>query len=669
MPRLFRLTWASFGLIVLIILLLPHHLFAADIVYMDKEIIRNGDFATSLYTAWHVYWCDVHSLARKGEEGCGLRMEYLSNQDDHYAFQLLTLPTELSAARLEFDFRAEADVGVGIDDQPVILEVSAAISEGFDSENLVEASPLTELGILFTETIATEFDWRSLSVDLDPALIAKMQDAHGAGEHVFLQFSQRKSGTYEKHGFYADIDNVSFKVSGTQRVPELHGTIAYLEENDEGDPFAIGSLDPNTNETKRIWTHPEGEFDIYGNLAWKPDATELAFISDHDFQFSIFKADIFAIKPDGSGLHRIPGYSLEEKRSTGDFPEVTVRGAIAADTGVGGASYSVIMGIQGTNKGQMIRISEGETVSFTISEVPVLEDPDVFNQPLILQYWGGGCSAGIEYAFPVGAVGDGSVDLGTISFFASNCIDALTGYRPSDLSWKHDGSEIGFTLLGLRKMVVDATSEFEIEELKPYGSGLSSNLAWSPVDDRYLYEDFSFSGGGQQLFIAEEGGEAELLIDDYNGDVTPAWLPDGSGFIYVGTPDSGFDDNIYHHDLVSGEDTRLTYFKFEQIDTLSLSPEGRYIVFGLQDHSTDPSPSGLWIMDRSNPVEIWPITEGGSYINPDWSRKDVVLVDDAADDAADDAVDDSDDEGTDNDKENNVNGGGGGGGCFIASTM
>jgi hypothetical protein len=475
-----------------------------------------------------------------------------------------------------------------------------------------------------------------------------------AGEHVFLKFAQNKSDTYNIHGFYTDIDNVSFRVSGTQKVPELHGTIAYLEENYEGDPFAIGTLDPNTNETKTIWTHPDGKFDKYSNLAWKPDGTELAFLSDHDFHFSIFRADIFAIKPDGSGLRRIPGYREVDAEN---LARVTVRGAIEADTGVGGATYSIIMGIQGTGNGQMITVSEGETVSFTIPDVPVLGDPEVFNQPFILQYWGGGCSAGIEYAFPMGVVTNGSVDLGTISFLAANCIGTLTSYRPSGLSWKHDGSEIGFALFGLYKMPVDAVSEFEIEELKPHNGGLSSNLAWSPVDERYLYEDTAFPSANHQLFLAEEGGEPELILEDHNGYVTSVWLPDGSGFIYVGIPDSGFDDNIYLHDLASGTDSRLTYFKFEQIETLSLSPDGRHIVFEFH--------GGLWIMDRTNPVEIWPITEGGSYICPDWSRTDVVLVDDSTDDSGDD----SDKDGGDSESEiDATGGGGGGGGCFVNAT-
>jgi Tol biopolymer transport system component len=642
-------------IVALLVSVLAQAAGAQDIVYTDKEIARNGDFADSLYTAWHEYWCDVYSQARRGDEGYGLRMMDLSNEDDHYAFQLLTLPTELSSARLAFDYRAEADVGIGIDGQPVILEASIASSKGFDSENLQETPPLTELGTLFSETITTEFDWRSQAVDVDAALIAKMQAAHAAGEHVFLKVSQKKSGTYDKHGFYADIDNVSFKVSGTQKVSELHGTIAYLEENDDGDPFAIGTLDPNTNETQTIWTHPDGHFGHFSNLTWKPDGTELAFLSDHDFQFSIFRDDIYAIRPDGSGLRHLPGYREVDDEN---LPRVTVSGAIEADTGVSGASYSIIMGIQGTDKGQMIIVSEGETVSFTIPDVPVLDDPNVFNQPLILQYWGGGCSAGIEYAFPVGMVSNGKVDIGTTTFFAANCCGILTGYRPSDLSWKYDGSEIGFALIGLWKMPVDTTAGFAIEELEPYGSGLSSNLAWSPVDDRYLYEDMDYRTTHAQLFLAREGGEPELILDDYNGFVTPVWLPDASGFLYVGLPDSGFDDTIYLHDLASGEDTRLTYFKFEQIDTLSLSPDGRHIVFELQDRSAYPSRSGLWIMDRSNPVEIWPITEGGSYINPDWSRTDVVLDDDSADD--------SDDDNSDDDSGKDASGsGGGGGGCFI----
>jgi hypothetical protein len=631
---------------------------AEDIVYTEKQIIRNADFRSSLYTAWHVYGCDVTSLAGKGEEGGGLRMEYLGNDDDRYAFQMLTLPTTLTSARFAFDYQARADIGIGVDDQPVILEVSVASSKDFDSENLEENSPLTHLGVLFTETISAEFEWRSQAAELDPTLIEEMQEAHAAGEHLFLQFAQRKTSTYYKHGFYVDIDNVALSVSGRQEIPVMKGRIAYMEKNEAGASFAISTYDPNTDQAERIWTHPKGKFDKYSNLAWKPDGTELAFVSDHDFNFSIFRADIFAIRPDGSGLHRLPGYPLQEDVNDGRFPKVTVQGAIRADSGTSGARYTIIMGIQGTDKGQMVVVSEGETVSFTIPEVPVIGDPAVFDQPIILQYWGGGCSAGIEYAFPSGLVAGGSVDLGTFSFFAANCAGIITNAYPTDLSWKRDGSEIGFAFapLGLRKFSVDATTEFEIIDMDPNGGSLSSNLAWSPVDDRFLYEDFEIVGANHRLFIAEEGGEPSLLLEDYNGYVTPVWLPDGSGFLYVGEVGAGIDEEIFEYDLTNGKSTRLTYFKDLTIDTLSISPDGRHIVFEIKEMDLYPVTSRLWIMDRLNPVEIWPITDGGNYINPDWSRKDVVLNDTPPDD------DENEDNG------NGRSGGGGSGGCFILNS-
>jgi hypothetical protein len=88
---------------------------------------------------------------------------------------------------------------------------------------------------------------------------------------------------------------------------------------------------------------------------------------------------------------------------------------------------------------------------------------------------------------------------------------------------------------------------------------------------------------------------------------------------------------------------------------LSLSPNGFHIVFEIQDRNSYPSTSALWIMDRTNPVEIWPITDGGSYINPDWSRKDVVLDSDPDDDTPQ--------------NDNSSKGSVGGGGCFVSSCM
>lgn len=641
-------------IIVLIILFFGQLSYAEDIVYKEKDIILNGDFKSSYRTAWHVYWCDItYKAAKDGESG--LRLSDLSAPYDHYAFQKLLVPSELDSAKIRFDYRAVENTGYGIEGQPVELQVSIAKSKGFASHDLGEISPLTPVGAIYSEKIEAEFEWRTFEADLDQALIEKMQAAHDAGEFVFLQFSQRKTGTYEKHGFLTDIDNLSLEVHGKQNVPKMHGRIAYYEEKDDGERYAISTLDPNTNKADTIWTHPDGEFSSSANLAWKPDASEIAFISDHDFQFSVFHEDIYTIKPDGTGLRKIPGTPFHDGTDDGNFPKVTVQGAIRADTGEPGARYSIIMGIQGTNKGQMLVVAEGESVSFTIPDVPVLDDPNSFNQPIIMQFSGGDCTSGIDYGFPVAPVNNGVVDLGTISFFAFNCLGVLTGYHANDLTWKRDGSEIGLDIIGLYKISSGAVSEFQITKVEPDGGPFSDKMSWSPVDDRYLYLNFITSRTNYTINIAEEGGESKTLLELEHCEVTPAWLPDGSGFIYVGQPPhEAFDDDIFQYDFATGQTKRLTYFKDLLIKGISVSPDGRHIVFELAEGITDPHRNDLWIMDRLNPAEIWPITSSGNCSSPDWSRKD--------------GVSDSDDNppGTDDDPPGNGGGSGGGGGCFLS---
>lgn len=105
--------------------------------------------------------------------------------------------------------------------------------------------------------------------------------------------------------------------------------------------------------------------------------------------------------------------------------------------------------------------------------------------------------------------------------------------------WTRDGTKIGFTIDGLKMINVESTKEFNITRIEPYGHGvyLWSNMAWSPVDDRYLYIDFTIIWAvAYDLYIVEEGGESRLLVDGIEHRISPIWLLDGTGFIYVGTP-------------------------------------------------------------------------------------------------------------------------------------
>ena len=110
----------------------------------------------------------------------------------------------------------------------------------------------------------------------------------------------------------------------------------------------------------------------------------------------------------------------------------------------------------------------------------------------------------------------------------------------------------------------------------------------------------------------------------------------------------------------TGQRQRLTYFHRDLIQNLSISPSGRHIVFELHDSVGEPYRSDLWIMDRLNPVEIWPITNSGKCTTPNWSRRDVTISD-----APGNGNTPAGGNTPGNASNTGSGGGGGGGGCFI----
>ena len=520
--------------------------FAKDINYTKFEVIRNGDFEQDR-DAWYVNRSNISSLA--GKDGSyGLDLGHGSKVDPYncYAFQKLMIPSELNSATIRFDY--------GIDDKdyydpsPVNFEVSIVASKGFDSEKLGENPPVEVIDVIHTETIATAFNWQGFRAELTPDLLGAMQAAHEAGEFVFLLFSQNNGNGGGDPRFDIYIDNVFFTINGVQHVPELGGKIAYLEDNVENEPYALDILDPNTLEAKTIWSRPEDDTIVYGvhEMAWRPDGSEIAFVSDKDFLNSSLYSDIYAIKPDGTDLRKVTEL-LEFNRS-------------------------------GINPRSLL---------------------------------------------------------------------------PCDLTWKHDGSEIGFRMLGFYKIPADPKEPYVWTEVKPSGGFLSNSITWSPVDDRYLYCDYR-NITINQLFVAEEGGEPRLLLENNNDFTQPAWLPDGSGFVYIGQPeDNGnIDDNIFYYDFRTEQKLRLTYFRYEDIENLSISPNGQYVVFEMRKEAASIyHHSDLWVMDRLNPTNIWPITVSGNCTKPVWSPTGGP----------------DNNNGNNDDRNNAGGGGGGGGGCFVSN--
>src|SRR5215213_7689506 len=78
------------------------------------------------------------------------------------------------------------------------------------------------------------------------------------------------------------------------------GMIAYTRNDSE-----IRLIDSAGGNDRQLWTHPDAKapFGIF-DLAWRPDGKELAFSSGHQNMASLYHADLYSIRPDGSGLRK-----------------------------------------------------------------------------------------------------------------------------------------------------------------------------------------------------------------------------------------------------------------------------------------------------------------------------------------------------------------------------
>jgi len=96
------------------------------------------------------------------------------------------------------------------------------------------------------------------------------------------------------------------------------GLIAYTRNDSE-----IRLIDSTGRIDKQLWTHPDAKapFGIF-DLAWRPDGKELAFSSGHENMLSLYHADVYGIRPDGSGFRKIT--NAPDYKSLSNFKKGTV---------------------------------------------------------------------------------------------------------------------------------------------------------------------------------------------------------------------------------------------------------------------------------------------------------------------------------------------------------
>ena len=128
--------------------------------------------------------------------------------------------------------------------------------------------------------------------------------------------------------------------------------------------------------------------------------------------------------------------------------------------------------------------------------------------------------------------------------------------------------------------------------------GLGKDPAWHPTEDLIVYNGTDETGNNPGLWLMRTDGSDRVRLTDNGNDQRPAWLPDGSGIVFMS---SGRDGNweLYRYDMDDGQVSRLTDF-FAQDGLPTISPDGQYVAF---------------LSDRDGYWRLWfvPVEGGDAY--------------------------------------------------------
>ena len=151
------------------------------------------------------------------------------------------------------------------------------------------------------------------------------------------------------------------------------GTIAYVRNGSD-----IRLIEPDGSNNRLLWRSPDPG--VYGvmELDWKPDAAEVAFASDHEIGCSIFEMDIYAIRPDGSGLRRIT--NAPACAGLAGYPKGTV--TVTVENYIqGGGPYFVY--VQGAPSILPVIVPAGGAVTVTFNNVA--DFGDTYQQAVVME--------------------------------------------------------------------------------------------------------------------------------------------------------------------------------------------------------------------------------------------------------------------------------------------
>jgi len=391
------------------------------------------------------------------------------------------------------------------------------------------------------------------------------------------------------------------------------GSIAYVKGEKE-----IRIIDATGANDKLLWTHNDAQpYSGINELAWSPDGTQLAFSSGHASAASLYSADLYVIRSDGSGIRKItntPDLNQYNNYKKGSVT-VTVRNNAYAFQNSHASDGVFTIYIAGADLPQRITIPPGYAKTITFKNVA-----DFGNKAQAIVAINGN----YRWFIPGADVLAGKTTKAQDLELSGEGIEYFGAYHPV---WRQDGSELSYRtgLCTVHRVPLNApVGEYYF---KPMFGGKAPSGAcswdWAPVSsmaNKIIYTDNNEVSG---IYLMNESGvhpgqllttfsniQYQLLEDLH-------WLPDGTGFLYSTVDLYRQSSNIFRYDIKTKKTTQITKLNNEFAQAFSISPDGNWIVYERAKEREARKPADIWIQ-KMNGAESKLLVKNAR--NPAWKK-------------------------------------------------
>jgi Tol biopolymer transport system component len=370
------------------------------------------------------------------------------------------------------------------------------------------------------------------------------------------------------------------------------GTIAYIRNGTE-----IRLIEPDGSDDRRLWTHPDASKDLgIDSLAWRPDGQELAFSSSHTAVASLYHADLYGIRPDGSGFRKLtnPPDRGEYTRYPKGSVSVTVRNDQPIYKQSQASSGVFLVYVAGADEPQQITLPPGASKTLLFNNVA---DFGNHAQPIVAM-WGR-----FRWFTPGLDVQAARTIKAPVFSITGDGIELLGAFRPV---WRSDGSRVSYRsgFCTLSSVSVQPTAgEHSYDPMfgdkNPLGTCVWD---WGPTPSTSNQIIYSENGSGSSIFRIAEGGKhpGEKLTAysdiDYQLLFDLRWLPDASGLLFSNQTLMRDSANIFRYDFSTRKTTQITRLENEFTGNFSISPDGKWVVFERSKSLDDNRDIDLWIV-------------------------------------------------------------------------